>query len=127
MAGKLVHFEVPASDTSRALNFYGQMFGWKLENMPGPVEYHMGQIDDSMGGAIFPADQGSGGHGIFVYFDVDDINAGSAQVRDLGGKADDAQPVPQMGWFARCEDTEGNAFGLWQSDSAAPAPEGAQG
>ena len=58
-------------------------------------------------------------------FDVDDINAGSAQVRDLGGKTEEAQPVPQMGWFARCEDTEGNAFGLWQTDPAAPAPEGA--
>ena len=124
MAGKLVHFEIPAGDSSRALNFYGQMFGWKLEDMPGPVEYHMGQIDDSMGGAIYPAGADSGG-GIRVYFDVDDINAGSAQVRDLGGKAEDAQPVPQMGWFALCEDTEGNAFGLWQTDPAAPAPEGA--
>jgi len=27
--------------------------------------------------------------------------------------------VPQMGYFAVCQDTEGNAFGLWESDPAA--------
>jgi predicted enzyme related to lactoylglutathione lyase len=29
-----------------------------------------------------------------------------------------------MGWFAICSDTEGNEFGLWQNDAAAPAPTG---
>jgi predicted enzyme related to lactoylglutathione lyase len=28
-------------------------------------------------------------------------------------------PVPGHGWFARCRDSEGNAFHLWQSDSSA--------
>jgi len=27
--------------------------------------------------------------------------------------------VPQMGYFAVCQDPEGNAFGLWESDPAA--------
>jgi len=27
--------------------------------------------------------------------------------------------VPGMGWFAVCQDTEGNMFGLWQADPAA--------
>jgi predicted enzyme related to lactoylglutathione lyase len=31
-------------------------------------------------------------------------------------------PVPGMGWFSICKDTEGNEFGLWQTDSDAPAP-----
>jgi uncharacterized protein len=123
MAGKLVHFEVPANDTSRALGFYGPLFGWSFQDMPGPVEYHMTQVSDGMGGAIHRADQGGGIPGIFVYFDVDDINAGSQKVRDLGGKAEEATPVPQMGWYARCEDTEGNPFGIWQNDPAASAPE----
>ena len=33
-------------------------------------------------------------------------------------------PVPAMGWFAICKDTSGNEFGLWQTDSSAPAPAG---
>jgi predicted enzyme related to lactoylglutathione lyase len=65
-----------------------------------------------------PADR----RGARVYFDVDDINAGAARVRELGGEAGDAMPVPAMGWFALCTDTEGNDFGLWQNDSNAAAP-----
>jgi predicted enzyme related to lactoylglutathione lyase len=54
-----------------------------------------------------------------VYFDVDDLDAAIARVRELGGQADDKQPVPAMGWFTACRDTEGNAFSLWQTDSNA--------
>jgi predicted enzyme related to lactoylglutathione lyase len=27
-----------------------------------------------------------------------------------------------MGWYAMCADTEGNRFGLWQTDPSAEAP-----
>jgi predicted enzyme related to lactoylglutathione lyase len=27
--------------------------------------------------------------------------------------------VPQMGYFAVCQDTEGNAFGIWESNPTA--------
>ena len=29
-------------------------------------------------------------------------------------------PVPGMGWFSTCRDTQGNEFGLWQHDPSAP-------
>jgi predicted enzyme related to lactoylglutathione lyase len=45
-------------------------------------------------------------------------------VKELGGQADDAMPVPQMGWFATATDPHGNEFGLWQTDPSAPTPEG---
>ncbi|HZD68886.1 MAG TPA: hypothetical protein VFA45_08205, partial [Actinomycetes bacterium] len=54
---------------------------------------------------------------------VNDINAGAARVKELGGEADEPRPVPGMGWFAICRDTQGNEFGLWQNDpSARPRP-----
>jgi len=124
MAGKLVHFEVPADDTSRALDFYNKLFGWQFQAMEGPVEYHMTQLAEDMGGAIHRADQGGGIAGIFVYFDVDDINEGTQRVRDLGGEAGKPDPVPGMGWYAHCADTEGNKFGLWQTDPSAAPPAG---
>jgi predicted enzyme related to lactoylglutathione lyase len=43
-------------------------------------------------------------------------------VNELGGKASDPMPVPGMGWFATCEDDQGNEFGLWQGDTSAPDP-----
>jgi len=59
------------------------------------VEYNMTRISDTAGAAVFPSDPGA----IRVYFDVDDINAGAAKLREAGGEADDPQPVPSMGWF----------------------------
>jgi hypothetical protein len=121
MAGKPVHIEIPAGDTGRANEFWSALFGWQWESVPGPVEYNMTQIDDTTGGAVYPADGDKRGQR--VYFDVDDINAGAARVRELGGESGEGMPVPGMGWFAQCTDPEGNEFGLWQTDPEAPAPE----
>ena len=115
MAGKLVHFEIAAGDTGRALDFYKGMFGWSFEGMEGPAEYHMTQLEETMGGAVYPGDPGA----VRVYFDVDDINAGVARVKELGGESSDSMAVPSMGWFATCSDSQGNAFGLWQTDPSA--------
>ena len=35
----IVHFDLPAEDLDRAASFYGKLFGWKFERMPGPIEY----------------------------------------------------------------------------------------
>lgn len=122
MAGQLVHVEIPAGDTAQALSFYGSLFGWQFQAYPGsPTEYHMTQLSEQMGGAVFGADGDK--RGIRAYFDVDDIKAGIARVSELGGEGGDPMPVPSMGWFAHCKDTEGNEFGLWQSDPDAAMPE----
>jgi predicted enzyme related to lactoylglutathione lyase len=120
MAGQFVHVEIPAGDTGRAQSFWGSLFGWQWQAMEGPFEYHMTRISETTGAAIFPGEGDA--RGLRPYFDVDDINAGVAQVRELGGESDDGAPVPGMGWFAICKDPEGNAFGLWQTDPSAPAP-----
>jgi predicted enzyme related to lactoylglutathione lyase len=31
---KVVHFEIPADDLERAKDFYGSVFGWRLQTMP---------------------------------------------------------------------------------------------
>jgi len=41
----------------------------------------MTRFSEDTGGAVFPGDTGA----IRLYFDVDDINAGVAQVKELGG------------------------------------------
>ena len=65
-----------------------------------------------------------GKRGTRAYFDVDEIKAGAARVRELGGEASEPMPVPNMGWFVTCKDPHGNEFGLWQNDPAAPTPGG---
>lgn len=119
MAGKLVHFELPAQDTARARGFWSGVFGWEFGDSALPdYEYYMVQTGADQGGAVYP--QQAGEQGLIVYFDTDDIDASIAKVRDGGGRADDKQPIPHVGWFARCTDTEGNTFSLYQSDESAP-------
>jgi uncharacterized protein len=120
MAGEVVHLEIPADDTGKAREFWGGLFGWQFESFPGPSEYHMTQISEQTGGAITNMEPGK--RGTRAYFAVDEINAGAARVQELGGEAGEPAPVPGMGWFAVCKDTSGNEFGLWQSDTSAPAP-----
>lgn len=38
--GKVVHFEIPADDVERAKKFYGSIFGWEADDVPG-MDYTM--------------------------------------------------------------------------------------
>jgi len=121
MAGKLVHFEIPAQDAARARSFWSGVFGWKFGDSAMPdMEYYMVQTSSDQGGAVYPQQEGE--RGPIVYFDTDDIDKTIAKARELGGKADDKQPIPHVGWFSRCVDTEGNEFSLFQSDESVAPP-----
>jgi uncharacterized protein len=89
--------------------------GWQFQPPFGDMDYHLTE-----GGAVMGSDNVAQdvGH-LTVYFDTDDIDASVAKVRDLGGEADDKQPIPGVGWFSGCKDTEGNAFSLFQPDESA--------
>ena len=115
MSGQPVHVEIPADDTGKAKDFWGSLFGWQFQAYEGsPSEYLMTRFSETTGGAIYKPDGAT--QGLRLYFDVDDIKSGTGRVRELGGDADDAMPVPGMGWFAICKDPQGNEFGLWQND-----------
>jgi predicted enzyme related to lactoylglutathione lyase len=117
MAGQIVHIEIPADDTEKGQAFWGGLFGWQFQVAPGTTDYFMTRISEQGGAAITGMEPGK--KGARAYFDVDDINAGAAKVKELGGDADQPMPVPNMGWFATCRDPHGNEFGLWQTDSSA--------
>jgi predicted enzyme related to lactoylglutathione lyase len=120
--GEISHIEFPADDTERAKRFYGDLFGWQFQSFEGsPTEYHMVRFSEDTGGAIYESPEGPS---TIVYYDVDDIETGRKRVQELGGDADEARPVPGMGRFAHCTDTEGNRFGLWQTDPSAEMPQG---
>ena len=118
---KIVHFEIPADDTTRAREFWSGMFGVEWKTYEGPQEYHMFSNDDQTGGGLMPRQPGQ--TGLSVYFPVEDIDAAREKVQQLGGSVEEKQPVPGMGWFAHATDTEGNEFSFWQNDENAPMPD----
>jgi len=118
-----VWFEIPADNVERARAFYGKLFGWKIKKFPGPMTMPYWHIDT--GGGDQTPDGGmmkrqSPEHGITNYVNVASVDQAAAKVQRLGGKIIMAKsPVPQMGYFVICQDTENNTFALWERDQNA--------
>src|SRR3989442_13339359 len=102
MPGKIVHFEIPTKDATRAKKFYGTLFGWRFKDsaMPG-IEYYLTEGTEPPG-AINPVQDGQ--KGLVIYFDTDDIGSPIRKVRQPWGKAHDNQPNPGVGYFAGLRD-----------------------
>jgi len=117
----IVWFEIPADNVERAKKFYGDLFGWKIERFPGTQEYwHIdtGGADDTPDGALKKRKDAE--EPVINYVNVNSVTDFAAKIEKLGGKI--CMPktaVPQMGYFAVCQDTEGNSFGIWQSEANA--------
>jgi uncharacterized protein len=109
----IVWFEIPAHNPERAKSFYSNLFGWKINPFPGSGDYwHIdtGGADDTPDGALKRRN----------YVSVNSVDEYTDKIAKLGGKICMAKTaVPQMGYFAVCQDTEGNAFGIWESDPSA--------
>jgi uncharacterized protein len=122
MGKRIVHVEFPAQDAERGKHFWEGLGGWSLNDagMPGG-QYLMFQ-EDNWGGAVYKMEGGQPS-GTTIYLGSDDIDADLAKVKELDGEAEDKQPIPNVGWFARCKDSEGNEFSLFQSDESVQMPQ----
>ena len=121
---KVVHFEIPFDDKTRAMKFYSECFGWKLMDMP-EMQYVMAssvEVDEMQ----MPKEPGAINGGLFqrpqeapnptIYVGVQSVEAAITKVSAAGGKVVTPRtPIPGMGAFARVADTEGNVIGLFES------------
>lgn len=119
----IVHFEIPADNVEKLRKFYGGLFGWKIEKMPGPVEYWSIQTVpvDKKGAPIRPGVNGgmmkrqNPEHKPVNYILVDSVDEHSQRIEALGGKVIvPKMEVPGVGWWALALDTEGNQFAILQ-------------
>jgi predicted enzyme related to lactoylglutathione lyase len=119
----IVHFEIPADNIERTNKFYGNLFGWKMEKMAGPIEYWTFRTTNDkgeqiIGGGIMKRQMPD--QGIINYIGVDSVDKYSKKVQELGGKVKvQKTEVPGFGWFAVCTDTENNTFALWEANPQA--------
>lgn len=117
----IVHFEIPADDIQRAKTFYSNLFGWKIEGMPGMepgMEYLMIDTFGAPGGGMMRKMQPD--QRITNYIGVPSVDEYAAKVEKLGGKIlAPRMAVPAMGYIVICMDTENNVFGIWETDPKA--------
>ena len=118
MPSRPTHFEIPVDDPDRAEKFYATVFGWTFQRYPGAPEYYgmatTGESVPGINGALFQRGTDSG---TTVTMSVDSIEETIAAIQAEGGRVlQDKTPIPSMGWFATCQDTEGNKIGLFTND-----------
>jgi predicted enzyme related to lactoylglutathione lyase len=120
MKHQIVHFEIPADDVKRARAFYKELLGWQFSNPPGYDDYWAVDVgEDACHGIAMMARQNPD-HGPTNYIGVESVAGTLANVEQLGGSVlVPRSSVPGMGWFAHCQDTEGNVFALWEEDTSA--------
>jgi len=120
----IVHFEIPADDVEKLRKFYSALFGWKIEQMPGPMEYFMVQTvpTDDKGMPVRPGVNGgmmkkqNPEHKPVNYVAVESVDEYVKKIEALGGRVIvPKMEVPGIGWWASALDPEGNMFAIIQS------------
>ena len=111
MGNPVVHFEITAKGIDRLHDFYGKVFGWKID-ANNPFKY--GMTDTGAGSGI------NGGIGettgtphVTVYIQVPSIDKALASLTAAGGKvAMEKATVPGGPTLAQFTDPSGHLIGL---------------
>jgi hypothetical protein len=119
---RVIHFEIPADNPNRAVKFYSEIFNWKVEKWAGPVDYWLvttGSEDvPGINGAIMKRENPQ--VTVTNTIEIPSIDDLLNNIVANGGQIiAPKMPVPGVGCAAYFADTEGNVFGLMQSDASA--------
>jgi hypothetical protein len=117
---RVVHFELSADDPERAVKFYTEALGWKIHKWDGPQDYWLASTGEGPGidGAIMRRSPNM--PAVVNTIGVEALDDVVAKVEANGGQVFERRMViPGVGYLSYCADTEGNMFGLMQSDEAA--------
>jgi predicted enzyme related to lactoylglutathione lyase len=106
-------------DPAAAAAFYGDLFGWEMEDvMPAdsPMRYFMGRLSGGDVGAVGSQPEGAPEQAVWnTYIWVDDADETADRVRAAGGTVlMEPGDVGDSGRMAVFADPEGAAFSVWQ-------------
>jgi len=118
---RVIHFELPADNPERAVKFYQQVFGWKIEKWDGPQPYWLvatgEDSEPGINGGIARREDLSA---VVNTISVPSFDDYAKKITSAGGKLlTPKMPVPGVGYMAYCADTEGTKFGIMQMDPSA--------
>lgn len=116
MGEKVVHFEILGKDGKRLQDFYGSLFGWKVD-ASNPMRYGLvNAADAGVGGGVAGSQDGQ--PLVTVYVEVADLEATLKKAESLGGKTVmGPMDVPGGPTLAQFADVDGNVIGLTKSGS----------
>ena len=123
-----MHFEIPADNPEKLKQFYENVFGWKIEKFPGPIDYWMISTVpvDEQGK---PTEIGVNGgmmkrqnpeHKITNYILVESVDEYAKKIEGAGGKIIVPKTaVPSIGYWAMFVDPDGNVLAILEEDKEA--------
>lgn len=122
---RVIHFEIGVDEAERALKFYSEVFDWKTQKWEGPEDYWLvstGEDGPGINGGLYRRHEGMSFNSHINTIDVPSVEDYLARVESAGGKRVTGKiTLPGVGYFAYCQDTEGNTFGIMQADAAVVA------
>lgn len=124
---RVVHFEIHADDPQRAVSFYQNVFDWQINKWEGPEDYWLittgPDSEPGINGAILQRRQPINGDAVIAYVctvGVASVDDAAANITKHGGTIVlPKMAVPHVGWLEYAKDSEGNIFGILQSDPSA--------
>src|SRR6476659_590011 len=120
MPNPFVHVELNTTDLSKAKDFYGKLFDWKLEDVPmGNDTYTMIKVGKGTGGGMMKHPMPGAPSTWLAYVEVDDIKAATQKAKSLGATIiKDVTEVMGAGWLSIISDPTGAVLGLWKGNAA---------
>ena len=115
---KVIHFEIPAVNAERAVKFYESAFGWKFDKY-GPMDYYLATAGDEKEPGINGAITTKGALTAATTNTIGVASFEDAVKKIVAAGGEVLMPktaVQGVGYMAYCRDTEGNVFGIMQSD-----------
>jgi predicted enzyme related to lactoylglutathione lyase len=126
--GRIVHFEIQASDPEALASFYRALLGWKVEKWGG-MDYWLLETGPAespgINGGLLPrrGPRPAPGQSVNAFVctaEVAALDDTFARALALGAVAAvPKMPIPGVGWLAYVQDPDGNLLGLMQPDPAA--------
>ena len=120
MANPVVHFEIAGRDGAALKQYYGDLFGWEVQDA-GPDMGNYGLVSAAhggIGGGIMETTDDMGGMDNFVtfYIEVDDLQAALDKIGESGGSTimPPMEIAPGVGSVAMFLDPAQNAIGLYK-------------
>jgi len=114
---RVIHFEIPAENPERVVEFYKDVFGWSFQKWAGPQEYWLantGTDGPGINGGIMRKQHP--GQGTCNTIDVANVDEAARQVQEKGGKlVVPKMEIPGVGFLVYCQDPDGNTFGMLQA------------
>jgi predicted enzyme related to lactoylglutathione lyase len=118
---RIVHFEIPADQPEKLVQFYADLFGWKMQKNPMPnFDYWVCFTGEGPGidGAIMKRVNPQ--QTVTNYVSVPQVDDVLGKAKSLGAQVVVPKAVvPGHGWFGVVLDPQGNPLGFWQSDKGA--------